>query len=334
MGVAKNCGKTTTLNGLLARRRRLQLEPPALLSIGVDGEDRDLFLKTSKPSIEVVAGQWVVSAQGALNRSDVRVEYVRELEGTTPLGPVFICRAMERGKVVLGGLRHRREVARAVGALEDLGVEAIWVDGAYGRVMGAHPDVSPAALVATGAIAGRDEAEVADKTAALVQRLGCAAMERHTEEATAIEALLRQGQLGVVGDQGVVAMETSSALMGLDEVAALAPRARRGVVIPGVVSEGIVEALLGMGKGRLYVSDPTVFQVDVGPWERLVGAWDPRVWRSVEVVGVSVNPTSVTGRAMSRRALFAELGARLEGMVLVDGMEVGSVVVGDGLADV
>ena len=306
------------------------------MSIGVDGERQDAFLKTDKPTIEVREGQWFVTAQQALAQSRARVEYVRELKGETPLGPVFICRALERATIMLGGLRHRQEMEEAIRQLEILGAPAIWIDGAYGRVTGAHPALSDAAVVATGAICGKDVEKVAKKTASMVSKLGCPAIEEGLEsgQKAAIGELLRGGQPGVVGDDGVRPLETRSALLGLEEVAQMEPHQRRAVVIPGVVTEGIVEELLAIGRGRLYLSDPTVLQLDVAPWERLVEAWDPRVWRSVEVVGVSYNPTSVTGIAMEASAMEKALRARIDGVPIFDGMAPGLRLIGDGLADV
>src|SRR5690554_2852378 len=73
VGVAKNCGKTTTLNALIEKHRD---RPVGLVSVGIDGEQSDVLLGTEKPAIVVEEGHWVVSAEQALSRSTAPLEYV------------------------------------------------------------------------------------------------------------------------------------------------------------------------------------------------------------------------------------------------------------------
>ena len=61
VGVAKNCGKTTTLNYLLGSGV-CSGRVVGLVSIGIDGESADLLIGTKKPPIHVAAGQWVLPA--------------------------------------------------------------------------------------------------------------------------------------------------------------------------------------------------------------------------------------------------------------------------------
>ena len=313
VGVAKNCGKTTALNRLMQLRRRLGAAPPALVSAGIDGEPKDLLLGTEKPPVFVAEDQWVATSEAAIRQSTARFEYVKSLGFTTPLGEVFVCRVLEAGEVILSGLRHRRELVDAVESLAQSGPGPVWVDGAYGRVVGAHPDVAGQVVVATGAICGRDVSEVVDKTDDLVSRLGIATIDDGDERGReAMDRALEEGCVVVVdGDEGVLSLQTASAVVGLEELAQRWSPTVEAVAIPGLVSDRVVEELLALGTGRrLYVADPTAIHTEAALWHRLRKSWDVRAARTTEVVGISYNPTAVTGFSLDPGRLKQALRER------------------------
>ncbi len=324
VGVAKNCGKTTTLNHLLELRRRHKWAPPSLVSAGVDGESDDVLLGTEKPPILVRPGQWVVTAEAALRTSTARFEFVDTLGFRTPLGEVFLCRTLEGGTVLLGGLCNRQELIRAVELLAAAGPGAVWVDGAYGRVVGAHPDVAPSVVVATGAICGGDIAEVVEKTQDLVSRLGLAAIDDDdTMGRRAIECAVEEGCVALVDDGEVVALETASAVVGLEELAKRWGSTTKAVAIPGLVSDRVVEELLALGEHRLYIREATAIHVDEQLWRRFSRAWDVRVARAIEVAAISYNPTSVTDVGVDASLLETALCDRFDGIAVFDPFVVG-----------
>lgn len=307
VGVAKNCGKTTTLNYLAKRRRQLGLAAPSLISIGIDGESKDVLLGTAKPAIAITAGQWVASAEGALRQSTATFEYVAATGFKTPLGEVLIACAIDSGTVLLAGLRHRQEVAAVVDRLAQLGPGPVWIDGAYGRVAGAHPTLSPAAMVSTGAVAGKDVADVVARTDYLLSRLGLPEVN---------DAILRQAIVAAVDERKIYGVTDSGQLSPLGEasaVVAMAEVERRwstlaAIAIFGVVSNGVLEKLLALGAGReLIVPDGTVIHADADLWRRFRQAWKVSVWRPIEVVGLSVNPQHVAGAGIDAAALMAGL---------------------------
>ena len=308
VGVAKNCGKTTTLNALLQRRRALDLAPPSLVSIGIDGEARDFFLGTEKPSIVVQPGQWIASAQEALARSTATLEFVGDLGITTALGPVYICRVLEEGSVVLAGLRHRREVQRAVEALGEVCPAPIWIDGAYGRVIGAHPELARHVVVATGMVAGATVDEVVRRTGALVTRLGVAGIDDGSLREVIVDAVERDRALLVDGDGTRHELAHGSAVVGFRELSRWWTPQTQTVAVPGLVSDGVVEALLGQAdRGLLLVPDPTVVQVADDLWRSFCERWEVRALHPVEVVAISYNPTCPEKGGVDARLLGQSL---------------------------
>ena len=309
VGTAKNCGKTTTLNALLEHRRRQQLPMPALCSVGIDGESTDALLGTDKPPIRVTPDQWVVSAEQALRRSTARFEYVRSMGHRTPLGEVFVCRVIAAGTAILGGLRHLQDLRRAIELLEDLGIDDIWIDGAYGRLIGTHPDLADGAVVATGAVVAESVDGVVDATTNLVSRLDRPAISDPLHR-TAIEQAIARDRVMVVDDEGDIdELHAESALLGLDELDDLWEATTRAVAIPGLISDRVAEELLALGRDHtLLVPDPTVLHIDDSLWRRLRNQWDIRSLRAADIAGISYNPTSIDGRRLDSRLLRRDLG--------------------------
>lgn len=317
VGVAKNCGKTTTLMSLIEHRPD-ELAAPSLVSIGIDGEAEDALLGTKKPPVRVQKGQWVASAGRLLQRSTARVEYVQSLGVDTPVGRVYVCRVVDDGTVTLAGLRHRRELIRAVNALQQLGPGPVWVDGAYGRLMGAHPDVSRSVVVATGAVVADDITGVVERTDHLVSRLQTdpVADDAHRR---AIEDAVAQNRLLFVGDNGdTTAPSIRSAVTGLGEALDQFDGSIDAVAIPGLVSDRVAEQLLTVDDATLLVPDPTVLHVDPGLWRRLHDRWNVQVLHPVEPVAVSYNPTSVDGTGVDARRLHRALSERFDDLVVFD----------------
>ncbi len=305
VGVAKNCGKTTTLNYLLRKRVG---PPPALISIGVDGESEDILLGTSKPPIEVQPGQWVVTAQQAAERSTARLEYIQPLGIETPLGEVLACRVVDRGTVMLAGLRHRREVLRALEILEESGCEDIWIDGAYGRVAGAHPSVTDAVVISTGAIAAAGVDGVVERTRDLISRLVLPPVEDKAQRSVLEYAIAEDRAFLLDEEKGAVALPARSALIGLSRARKSWTPTIKAVAVPGLVSDRVAEELLAArSEGVLLIPDGTVLHLDRRLWRRLRQEWTVRALHPIEVAGISYNPTSITSSAVKDEVLAGAL---------------------------
>jgi hypothetical protein len=293
VGLAKNCGKTTTLNavsGALYERE----QTVGLLSIGIDGETSDVLLGTPKPPVVVRPDQLVVTADQALATSSARWEWVASLGFRTPLGEAVLARCLEGGELVLGGLRHRDDVARAADLLADSGAETVLIDGAYGRMTAASPELSDATIVSTGAILADEAGALARRTLAVLRRLALPrvahAPMRHLAEAAreAGRAMLRAGD--------PLAFESESALLGLRRERDLWGDDIDTIAIPGLVSDGVVDELLALGRaGHLVVTNGTSIHCSDRQFRRLDARWTVEVLDPIRVVGVAVNPTSITG---------------------------------------
>src|SRR5699024_10486695 len=115
----------------------LKTRTVGMVSVGIDGETKDVLLGSEKPAIWAGAGDWLVTARDALLKSSAQVEYVENLGFSTPLGEVFCARVVQPGEVVLGGLRHRADLLKSCQILESHGVDLVLIDGAYARTVAA-----------------------------------------------------------------------------------------------------------------------------------------------------------------------------------------------------
>lgn len=135
-GPEKNCGKTTTMLALAADLRRDQPERPlALLTVGYDGEARDLLSGARKPAVTVAAGDYFVTTERFLRAAGLCAEIVDTVPGATALGRCCIARAGRPGLVALVGPEGNSAVALALERLRELAPDAtILVDGAINRI--------------------------------------------------------------------------------------------------------------------------------------------------------------------------------------------------------
>lgn len=310
VGTAKNCGKTTTLNAMLGVCKSLCV---GLVSIGIDGESSDLLIGTAKPTIEVRPGMLVATTTGALEQSSLDVEYIEPLHIHSPLGQLVIVRVLSAGRLILAGVRHRRDVCVALDALERHGAQVCFIDGAYGRTMAAHHQVCDGVVVCTGAILSRDVEQIAQRTHQLHARLTLAPV--HVRHQACIEAAIAQNRtlLGTVDGQQL-ALPTRSALIGLSEGHHLWTDDVEMIAIPGLVSDRVVEALLSVPTSSegiqrtLVVADGTNIQCSMVLWSRLVKQWHLASFEQVRVLAVSINPTSVAGYSVDAQALTHAMG--------------------------
>lgn len=318
VGVAKNCGKTTTLDYLLTRALEAG-EVAGIVSVGIDGETADVLLGTPKPPVVVHRGQLVASARLALEDSTARVEYVASLGFSSPLGEAVVARILADGAVVLAGMRHREDVAKAVDCILEHGAERVLIDGAYGRVMAAHPGVADAVVVSTGAVISPRADVIADKTAAVVERLSLPAIEVDWQRAL-IERAVEDNRTLLGGpDIEPVELPAKSALVGLPRGRELWSPEIQAIAVPGLVSDRVVSELQRQRPARtLLVPDGTVIQGDERLLRKLRRTWDVRALRLAPVVAIAYNPTSVTGAGVRGDHLAQAIRARCPKMPVFD----------------
>ncbi|MCL2361570.1 MAG: hypothetical protein FWC73_07145 [Defluviitaleaceae bacterium] len=141
IGMAKNSGKTTTLNHLIKAFRQV-----SLTSIGRDGESVDVVTGTDKSRIFVYKNTVIATAEKLLPLCDISKEILDVTGISTPLGRVVIVRALSDGFVQLGGPSIAAQIADL---LPHLPGDKILIDGAVSRKTQAN--IGDAVVLCTGA---------------------------------------------------------------------------------------------------------------------------------------------------------------------------------------
>ena len=170
IGMAKNAGKTTTLNHIIGSLSKSKTRL-ALTSIGRDGESTDVVAGTQKPKIFIQKGTMIATAEALLGFCDITKEILLTTEINTPLGRIIIVRALSDGFIQLGGPSITSQMSDLLMLFEELGADKILVDGALNRKTLANPSVTEATILCTGASLDRNLHTVIEETQHLVSLL-------------------------------------------------------------------------------------------------------------------------------------------------------------------
>jgi hypothetical protein len=177
IGLSKNVGKTTTTNHLLEtllRENYYQPQELALTSLGLDGEATDALTGLPKPRYVPQAGLLVATTANFLQQAEqegMRVERLVQLPGRTALGPVFLARILQPGRIIIAGPTLLRDIRHALTQFQLYGTRLGIVDGAINRLGAASPAITDACIVCIGTSAGATPAIVARRTAEVLSRL-------------------------------------------------------------------------------------------------------------------------------------------------------------------
>lgn len=163
VGMAKNAGKTMTLNALIeeAVERNIRL---GITSTGRDGEKQDLVTATEKPLIEVAAETLIATTEETFKFAEAKLEVLEVTDFYTSLGRIVIARARTSGYVEIAGPNTNEEMRLVAEKLLDYGAQLVIVDGAIDRRAAASPSVTEATILATGAVLSRDMDQVIERS--------------------------------------------------------------------------------------------------------------------------------------------------------------------------
>lgn len=133
IGNNKNAGKTTFLNYALEQLR--QTVVPAFLTIGIDGEKKDLIFDNPKPQIYTQKGDYIITTDQMLNNSDGLFEIHQVFPETSVLGRIVLARTIRAGYIELVGSENNRQLSDIIEYLkQEKKLKTILIDGAVNRI--------------------------------------------------------------------------------------------------------------------------------------------------------------------------------------------------------
>ena len=132
VGNKKNAGKTTFLNYALNHIR--EAVRPAFLTIGIDGETSDLVFEIPKPKVYTEVGDYVITSDIMIMKSDALYEIIHVFPFKTVLGRLVLATTLRAGNVELVGSEDNSQLTEILNHLrEKENIKTILIDGAASR---------------------------------------------------------------------------------------------------------------------------------------------------------------------------------------------------------
>jgi predicted GTPase len=209
VGIAKNTGKTETLNYILSKLQEVG-KRVAVTSIGLDGEQIDQVFGTQKPEITIYEGMIFATVEKFFKQKtfDAKILQISNLD--TVLGKIVIAQAQTRGKVILSGATNTETLKKLIAQFSDFGAEITMIDGATSRLSLASPAVTEAMILATGAAYSPDIEQLTRKT-----KFVCSMISLETVEENIKNILLKinSGLWCIDNKMQVIDLQTKSSLL-------------------------------------------------------------------------------------------------------------------------
>lgn len=309
-GLAKNVGKTVTLNHLLREGHRLGLKLGAT-SIGIDGESIDLVSRSRKPEIKLYAGMHFATSEAHFRSRRLEAEVTGIAPRLTPLGRVVTARALSDGRILLSGPSDTASLRGVIDALQARGAETVLVDGALSRVSLASPAVTDALVLATGAALSPDIARIAARTAFVCSLAAIPEVE------PAMAARLEPLTVGLWGidTEGIPHSLGIRSALDMERVRQRIFRHGTTIFNPGLVSERLLRFLASQKEAQgmhLIVRDFTCLFVE----PQTLRAFQDKggrlsVLKNSRLLAVTVNPYSPAGFTVDKDRLIDALREKL-----------------------
>ena len=314
VGMAKNVGKTVTLN-YMQKMFHNEGRVFGLTSIGRDGETFDALTNMAKPSILVQPGTILATAEKMITDPAVW-EYLQDTDFKTPLGKVIILRAKSLNKVVLAGPSKNREIQELLRDLAAWGAQCILIDGAFDRQSSADPLVSNQVILACGATVSRDLKELIYATQSRVEQLTLPACSEFYRELSNKS----QAKVLIVNEGIPREISFTTSLLRPAEWVELFDLDCDAVIVKGAVGDGLAQALLRQFRTpTIIVQDGSKIFVNATLWRQLkVRHVQFLAVQTICLLGVTINPTYPGGKGFDAEVLLQEMGTALSPLPVLD----------------
>jgi len=304
VGMAKNAGKTVTLNALInffnSQNQRI-----AVMSIGRDGEAEDVLTKTKKPKIKLAPTMLFATGKTLLGQATLSFETLEETAIQTYFGPIVIAKVTRDGEVELTGANSNAGYKLLMERLLELGADRVLVDGAMDRQTIASPDFIDGYIMATGAVLSRTMQKTVLHTKQRLAQLNLPLVAK-TWQLSFLKACETSAVSRVVMDdshqiKAVVGIEQVTT--GLDATPAIAEALTpetEGLLFSGALSARVVRNIYQHWHQEkpptFYVKDGTKLFIPYEAWLTFA-SWGIvfKVCKRTPLIAVTINPTAPQG---------------------------------------
>ncbi len=317
IGLAKNAGKTVTLNYLIEEAENFNIKA-GITSTGRDGENTDLVTQTQKPAISVKEGMFAATAKKTLMLSDAKAEILETTGISTALGQVIIVKVRQKGNIQIAGPVSAKDMKYVAGRLKHYGAEVVFIDGAIDRKAVSSPAVTDACIIAAGAVLSRDMKKLLEKTAHAVECYSLPETDRH------VKKIVRKiNKTCIISEDGkVLVPNIKTSITGGRKISELADEKTSHIFIKGALTSALLKDLWGNINKRginLIIEDGTKIFTDINVWNEMrrkglkVEALD-----TINVLAVTLNPVSPEGYFFDSQVLKENMRRTLPGINILD----------------
>ncbi|MGD9568105.1 MAG: hypothetical protein AB7V48_07225 [Sedimentibacter sp.] len=325
VGLAKNAGKTVTLNYLIEESENLNLNI-GITSTGRDGENIDLVTQTQKPSIYVAEGMYVATAKKMLMLSDAKTEILETTGISTPLGEVIIVKIRQKGNIQIAGPVNAADMKYVARRLKHYGARVVFIDGAIDRKAVSSPVITDACIIATGAVLSRDMKKVLEKTAFAFE---CYTLKETDEDIKKI--VLINNKTCIIQNTGAVVIpDIKTSILSGKKISELIDENTSYVFIKGAVTTALLKEI-GENKFlrgiKIIIEDGTKIFSDINEWNELRRkGLKVEALNAVNVIAVTLNPVSPAGYFFDSAVFNREMKKYLPSVKIVDVVSGGDLV--------
>jgi len=323
VGMAKNAGKTVTLNHLIDDMAYRGL-CVGLTSIGRDGERQDIVTKTDKPMIFIRKHSIVATAEMLFNLSEVKMAVLEVTAHHTAMGRVIIGRALSDGFVQVGGPSTNAAIRNVSEKMMAYGADYVLVDGALDRTSSASPAITDACILSTGAALSRDMMKTVSQTAYRASLFNLKASEE-----PCIDSLWEQAETVrrpiLVDDMGnaVPLMDVVTALSAGRIIAEAIEPHTRLLIIPGaLVTQTVMDVIQTTSHFKnltWVIGDATKIFIEQKDWLYLmrIGV-HITVRHAIKLLAITVNPYAPAGYYYDSQIFREALLQKVKGLPIID----------------
>lgn len=299
VGMAKNTGKTVTLNHLIEEAIEENITI-GITSIGRDGESVDLVTETEKPKVFVEENTIVATTTDVLPLGDAKVELIKVTDFRTPLGAIVIGRVKDSGYIQIAGPQRVKEAKEISQIMLQLGAEFVIIDGALDRMSSAAPSVSEGTILSTGATLSRDMNKVIEETLHAVTLFKLPEVEDESTRCI-IEEIMESGRVSTIDSEGkITPIKVKTALSCGNIIGDHIGKNTEYVVLPGSLVKNTIEDMIRTTKRykdvTLVVKDGTKIFIQPRDWLRFKKyGIVVKVLNSINLVAITTNPYAPQG---------------------------------------
>ncbi|MDO4552398.1 MAG: hypothetical protein Q4C22_02565 [Bacillota bacterium] len=319
VGMAKNAGKTTTLNYLIDQAMDWDVSL-GVTSTGRDGETVDLVTGTEKPRVFADAGTIVSVPVQLYDLAQAGMEILRMTRYSTALGQMMLCRVAESGYVQIAGPPATADLRALCLEMLGLGAELVLIDGAIDRRAIADPTASDAIILATGAVLSRRMDKVVEQTLHVTELFRLPELPPG-ELRGKMEDALAADRIAILKKDGLHFPAMSTGLAGSKFLDEAIDDDTRCVYLPGALTLSVVSDIhpAKLKKVLFVLKDPTRIFIDPKTWRTLrKKGFQLRVLKNIEIAAVSVNPYSPAGYSFDHEALLNAMQEALPQIPVID----------------